>query len=512
MSVSMQSRAALPVSLPVENATVPYWHALDGQPHSIAKHRTTRELPKTSVSAPIQYVIIGSGISGASIAYHLLERAPQSSVMMLEARAACSGATGRNGGHTKPSAYRDFMADVQAHGLKEAIAVAKLKRSNMLATREIIKRHNIKCDLTDCDTIDVVFDDAAWKSAKKTTSWMNENISGGDEVERYTIVETPEAQKISLCPDAKGALVYNAGSLTAYGLTVGMLEYALTKGLNLQTETPVVSLHRNESDNLWMVKTNRGDIMATNVILATNGYTAHLIPQLQGKVVPLRGQITAQRPGKNLVSPLPTTYSFVHDLGYEYMIPRPAGSKWADDIVIGGGWPVLPNGGAEEFGVTDDSMCETRVGQWLRDCTAKYFKENWGQDHEDGRVRKEWTGIMGATADGHPYVGAIPGMSGVWTSVGFNGHGMVLCLKCAEGLVDIVLSNEGKGSGTSSGMPKPSEKVAQWFPKSFLLNEERLNAEFNGRRDIKPLSSDQVDALLAQEARGQVNGSVNGWH
>ena len=59
--------------------------------------------------------------------------------------------------------------------------------------------------------------------------------------------------------------------------------------------------------------------------------------------------------------------------------------------------------------------------------SEKYFgKENWGEDDAEGRVRSEWTGIMGTSADGLPYVGKVPGMEGCWVSASFDGHGKCL--------------------------------------------------------------------------------------
>ena len=86
---SMQGRASIPVTLPRPNPTVSYWQDL---PSNIADHRSTSQLPESA-----DFVIIGSGISGASIAYNVLSQRPQCKVIMLEARQACSGATGRNG-------------------------------------------------------------------------------------------------------------------------------------------------------------------------------------------------------------------------------------------------------------------------------------------------------------------------------------------------------------------------------------------------------------------------------
>jgi hypothetical protein len=87
----MDDRAAQKAELPHPNPTISYWQ---DPPSDIAQLQSTATLPQHP-----DYVIIGSGITGASIAWHLLDQAPGSDVVMLEARTACSGATGRNGKH-----------------------------------------------------------------------------------------------------------------------------------------------------------------------------------------------------------------------------------------------------------------------------------------------------------------------------------------------------------------------------------------------------------------------------
>jgi hypothetical protein len=75
---------------PVENATVPYWRS---ELHEIDSYRSTEELPEEC-----DVVIIGAGLSGVSTAYWLLDDNPKPpSILLLEARQICSGATGRNG-------------------------------------------------------------------------------------------------------------------------------------------------------------------------------------------------------------------------------------------------------------------------------------------------------------------------------------------------------------------------------------------------------------------------------
>jgi ribulose 1,5-bisphosphate synthetase/thiazole synthase len=79
--------------LPVPNGMTSFWRT---EPHALDSHRSTELLPNEC-----DIVIIGAGYAGASLAHHILSQiSPGSqppSIVILEARQACSGATGRNG-------------------------------------------------------------------------------------------------------------------------------------------------------------------------------------------------------------------------------------------------------------------------------------------------------------------------------------------------------------------------------------------------------------------------------
>ena len=76
--------------LPSEKSTTSFWHSEPS--HFLLDHHTTSEVP-----AYADIVIVGSGITGTSAARYLAEdgRAEGQSVLMLDAREACWGATGR---------------------------------------------------------------------------------------------------------------------------------------------------------------------------------------------------------------------------------------------------------------------------------------------------------------------------------------------------------------------------------------------------------------------------------
>ncbi len=215
------------------------------------------------------------------------------------------------------------------------------------------------------------------------------------------------------------------------------------------------------------------------MILATNAYTAHLVEVFQGSIVPFRGQMTAQRPGSRLQKlNLLTTYSFIYRNGFDYMVTRPSESPHPGDVVIGGGLGRLGDDYIAEFGETNDGSLNAALSRYLRECTVQHFGENWGDDDPDGRVRDEWTGIMGATADEKPFVGEVPGMPGLWVCAGFNGHGMVLCLKCAEAMVEMMIINVAEEGD------QKEPRAPDWFPQSFLISEERLATPFVGFTDL----------------------------
>lgn len=84
-------------ALPQPSSTLSLWH------------RTTRSFPHlhanrlAPVPASTKYLIIGSGISGAFTAWKLVESGVKAEdVLIIEAREAVSGASGRNAGHIRP--------------------------------------------------------------------------------------------------------------------------------------------------------------------------------------------------------------------------------------------------------------------------------------------------------------------------------------------------------------------------------------------------------------------------
>lgn len=527
----MEERSKIPVGPPISNPLPSYWQV----PKSPLADVISPEA-ETPTTSPYDYAIIGSGISGAITAYNLLYPKPSSKatrswsssslssptssstpppprIVLLEARSICSGATGRNGGHTKAASYRTYLQHRDKLGKEEALKIARLEYGNIRATHRLVEQLGIQCDNARCNTVDLVYDQETFDQGKRAIQALREDANEEEKelggMAWYRIYESKDLAAIKqkfwvresntnpsplIDRDGDGgeeklvgAFEYVAGRINAYQFTTGLLEKCVReKGLQLCANTPVHSILACTSSSSspcsarFQVHTQRNVIPAHTVILATNGYTPYILPALQGSIVPLRGQVTAQRPPKDALHPsvLPWTYSFIYKEGYEYMISRNE-ADGEQHVIIGGGLARLEEGGKAEFGVVDDGRMDDSVSEYLKGTLGGYFgsasattkekDEGYGGGGYD--VLQEWTGIMGATADGLPFVGEVPGQKGMWIIAGFNGHGMVLCLKSAEALCEMILGSE--------------EEDLEWFPRGFLVTEERIRGSvFKGRTDM----------------------------
>jgi glycine/D-amino acid oxidase-like deaminating enzyme len=329
------TRTEIPVGLPRQNPTKSYWQT---PPLPIADHRTTPILPSRT-----EYAIIGSGITGTAIAYKLLQEEPNASIIILEARQASSGATGRNGGHCRAGRYLDFKNYLEAFGKEDALKLELLEEDNVANVGKLIKELDIACDLRDVETLDVFTDPVKWEAALEALAARKEVLKGNVETSlltKHRVWSAKETREELLIPEGVGAISFPAYALSPYKFVCALLEICIKKGLNLQTNTPVVevSQHRTrDTKKEWIVHTQRGNIKASKVILATNAYTAALYPPAAEFIIPTRAQVAAIRPGSNIANnpALKRTMILESPISGEYMQSRAEGFSGAGDIIIG---------------------------------------------------------------------------------------------------------------------------------------------------------------------------------
>lgn len=298
-------------------------------------------------------------------------------------------------------------------------------------------------------------------------------------------------------PNAVGAVVQtHAARLWPYKLVSWILESLINKdryGLNLQTGTPVLSLSPpSPTEPSWTVRTCRGIVFATHVLLATNAYTSHLLPQLSSIIVPVRGQMsTLVPPPAFLTEPLQHTYSFFGAQGAsrgqdDYFAQRPISTNGDDEdargqLMFGGGRQLARHQGV---GVDNDDVIDKQVAKYLQtklhefmNIKGEILEYSSGESGAELDAVSGWTGIMGFSRDGSPWVGAVPDSPGLWISAGFTGHGMPNAPLSAQYVARLILDALMFSSGHFNRVSiSPHGTVSRGnIPPSYIISKERMD-------------------------------------
>lgn len=464
-------------------------------------------------------------MTGASVAHHLLNdthgdsqgEQKYPSVVMLEAREACWGATGRNGGHCQPVLFE--------HPHDPSIAHFEL--ANFHALQNLIETKTIDCEFTAQPGVRAIYSSQVLTDIELALL----TIQGtAPELAQKMRLVTKKSELESLrIPKAMGAVVTSiAARMWPYKFVSRILEDLLTSSeslsgtFNLQTLTPVQSLTPCSNEEGWTVQTPRGTILASKVVLATNAYTSHLLPSFSDLIVPCRGQMSALKPLDSVAGEkrLKTSIGFMGEGVDDYLIQRPDGR--GGELMFGGGRQYGPS-----MGVTDDSEIDDETARYLRSnlvetlglpegkemegggrmvvcqfcrmrkvrcsgvcpqqpctncvtfgaqCRSTSYK-TWGTPtHKEFQATHEWTGIMGFSRDELPWIGPVPDKRNLYVAAGFTGHGMPNTWLCGKAVALMLQRGTGTLDVTVTDREIRLEALAQdvRLPRSYLVTKRRI--------------------------------------
>ncbi|THY22475.1 FAD dependent oxidoreductase [Aureobasidium pullulans] len=429
--------------LPVPNSTLSYWRS---ELHPIDSYRSSEHLP-----SECDIAIIGAGITGVSTAYHLsrLHAANNSgkkpSIVILEAREVCSGATGRNGGHSKMriSSIRTLFKDYDAEAADECVAFV-YSQSHLM--KEAVDREGLHCEFELRRTYDVFVDGQDAKDAEET--YRTAVKEGHKWVKEVSFVDSRYAEQVTSIKGAKAAVSMPACSLWPYRFVTQLLSCMIDrKEVSLYTHTPITSID-SSNPAATILHTPNGSVTTKKLIFATNAYTSAICPSFKEAIIPYKGTACHIAP-ENPISPhLNFTYNIYYDRQndpdskVDYLNPRPDSG-----IIVGGANWLFKSHKSLWYNTTDDSTLIPNTRPYF----STYMQNNFlGWEDSNAKITHLWTGIQGETKDGKPFVGKVPGKGNWYIAAGFNGGGMSFCFSCAEGLAGIV---EGK-TYEESGLPR----------------------------------------------------------
>jgi gamma-glutamylputrescine oxidase len=332
--------------------------------------------------------IVGGGVTGCACALALAEAGRR--VRVYEAREIAGGASGRNGGFALrggapayDAARRDLGAE-RAKGLWR-LTERYLDRLEELAGDAFRRTGSLRLAADPEERFEL---EAEYEALRED----------GFEVEWRDELAEPLRGRFD------GAIFHPPdGSLQPARWVRRLAARAVEAGVELREHERVESLDELEADH---------------IVLATDGYTQGLLPQLDAIVTPTRGQVLVTERLQRRLFPCP--HYARH--GYDYWQQTPDGR-----LVAGGFRDKAPD---------HEHTAEEEVTPLIQGHLERFVSELLGEAPE---ITHGWAGIFGATEDRLPLVGAVPGHDNVWVSCGYSGHGNVLGLACGELVAQAIL-------------------------------------------------------------------------
>lgn len=160
---------------------------------------------------------------------------------------------------------------------------------------------------------------------------------------------------------------------------------------------------------------------ARTVVVATDGYPSGVLGELEGLIIPTRGQMLATEPLDEILYPLP--HYGRH--GFDY---------WHQDeerrLIVGG---------FRDADMDSEFTASEETTERIQGALDAFVRVLLGRTPE---ITHRWAGVFGLVPDLMPVVGRVPGREGLWVAGGYSGHGNVLGLMCGDLVARAILGDE----------------------------------------------------------------------
>jgi glycine/D-amino acid oxidase-like deaminating enzyme len=338
--------------------------------------------------------VVGGGVTGLACALTLAQTGRR--VRVLEAGRVGGGASGRNGGFALRGtavAY-DRCPDPELWRLTEDALV----RLAALAGDAFRPVGSLRLAASEAELEAVHAEYETLRRDGLDSEWR-----ARDEL-------PPALRKVGL-----GALLHPGdGALEPGRWARRLAALAADAGAAIAEASPVVAVEETT------VRTGAADVRAEAVVVATDGYTGELLPELGALLTIARNQVIATVPLDEMVTPCPVYARG----GYDYWQQTPDGR-----LVLGGSRDV-----DEAAETTAEEGLSRPVQAALEDLLVRLLGEL-------PTITHRWSGLLAFTPDRLPLVGELRGRPGLWVSLGYSGHGNVLALACGERLARTLLGD-----------------------------------------------------------------------
>jgi gamma-glutamylputrescine oxidase len=345
-------------------------------------------IPEVGHEGRVDVAIVGGGVTGCACAYVLAEAGRR--VRLYDAREIAGGASGRNGGFALRGGAMPYDRAREWLGPERALEYWRLTeayvdRLESLAGDAFRRVGSLRIALDEEEREELRGEHEALREDGFEAEWRDE-------------LPPPLAERFT-------AAIFHPpdGALQPARFVRRLAVRAARAGAEIREHHRVGSLD---------------ELDAETVVVATDGYPSGLLGELEGSIIPTRGQMIA-------TEPLP-----------ERIFDRPHYGRHGFDY-----WQQTPDGrllagGFRDFQLDSEFTADEVTTQPIQDALESFVADLLGRRPQ---ITHRWAGIFGLVLDFMPVVGEVPGLPGTWVAGGYSGHGNVLGLACGEVVAHAIL-------------------------------------------------------------------------
>ncbi len=336
--------------------------------------------------ARAEIVIVGGGVIGLSIAYHLARRG-LTDVVVIERGYLAEGASGRNGGGVR----QQWSTEINIRLMQESV--------------ELCRRFAV--DLG----VNVWFRQGGYLFLAREPAELarlEKNIAIQNKCGVKTrMVDADQARGIVPELDTTGILggAYNPtdGILFPWPFLWGYARQAATMGVKIFTQTPVSGMEKIEKG--YIVHTPRGAVTARRVINATGAWSPQLAKMIGVDVptYPIRHEICSSEPLKPFLRPM------VSELRSGLYCSQSMRGEIVGGVTIPGHASTYKMGSTLQF-LSTYARRLVRLMPILGEI----------------KILRQWAGPYDQSPDGNPVLGATAEHPDYFLACGFVGHGFMM--------------------------------------------------------------------------------------
>src|SRR4051812_7285369 len=335
-------------------------------------------LPARQLDGPPEVEIVGAGITGCACAL-ALARAGRRVRVLDERPHVAEGASGRNGGFALGGGAARYDVARQSYGHERALLLWRrtedaLGRLGELAGDALRREGSLRLAADEEERDDIRKEFEALREDSLDAEWRDRG-------------DLPEHLRGSF----HGAIFHPGdGAVHPARLVRRLAAAAAEEGAEFPLGKRLERLDGREG---------------AQIVLATDGYGRGLVPEVDERIWPARGQVVATEPLEERLFPIP----HYARQGFDYW------QQLEDGRLVAGGF--------RDFSIMSELTDVEETTPVIQDALTSFIHELLGREPE---ITHRWAGIFGLTQDLPPLVGRVPGYDGVWVAAGYSGHGNVL--------------------------------------------------------------------------------------